>query len=197
MGRKKNPYQADPLTKRAKQAGYASRAVFKLEEIQRRFRVLNGAKRVLDLGCSPGSWSRLVMQKIGRKATLVGVDITGPEVAGFEFVHRSVVDVSADELLEVLGGKADVVLCDMAPLTTGNHLYDHVKQLELARRALELTVGVLAPGGSFVVKVFDGEDAFAFVQSAGEHFAKTKRVRPEAVRKPSREFYLVCLGFKD
>ncbi|MBT3222332.1 MAG: RlmE family RNA methyltransferase [Proteobacteria bacterium] len=195
MGRK-NPYRGDPFTKKAKEAGYSSRAVFKLEEVQRRFRILNGATRVLDLGCSPGSWSRFVVQKIGKKAKLVGVDINEPKFAGIEFIHRSVLDVSAEKLLEVLGGKAEVVLCDMAPLTTGNHLFDHVQQLELARCALELAVEVLMPGGHFVVKVFDGEDAFAFVQSARVHFAKSKRVRPEAVRKPSREFYLVCLGFK-
>ena len=83
----------------------------------------------------------------------------------------------------------------MAPRTTGNRLHDHVEQLELARRALDLAVALLAPGGAFVVKVFDGEDANAYCAQVKGHFGKLKRVRPEAVRKNSREFFAVATGF--
>jgi 23S rRNA (uridine2552-2'-O)-methyltransferase len=194
-GKKRNPYQGDPLTKAAKADGFAARSVFKLEEIHRRFRVIRQARRVVDLGCSPGSWAQFVMQKLPANGKLVGVDINPPAVSGFTFIERSVLDVPAEDILAALEGQADVVLSDMAPLTTGNKLGDHVAQLELADRALLLATRVLRPGGSFVVKVFDGEDTSEFVTRAKAHFAKTKRVRPEAVRTNSREFYLVCLEF--
>jgi 23S rRNA (uridine2552-2'-O)-methyltransferase len=124
------------------------------------------------------------------------VDITEPEFSGAQVLLRSVLEVSADELLDALGGPADVVLSDMAPRTTGNPLGDHVEQLMLATRAAELAKSVLRPGGHFVVKVFDGEDAHAYVQEVRADYDKHKRVRPEAVRRESREFFLVCTGFR-
>ena len=109
----------------------------------------------------------------------------------------SITDVTADALREALGGPANVVLSDMAPRTTGNPLGDHVEQLELAQRAVELGCALLRTGGHLVIKVFDGEDAPAFVQGVRPHFDRVKRVRPEAVRRESREFFLVGTGKKD
>lgn len=192
---KRNPYQGDAFTQKAKKEGFAARSVYKLTEIQKRFRPLKQGQRAVDLGCSPGSWARYVLQVVGKKGALVGVDINPPEVSGFTFLHRSVMEVTPDEIRDALGGPADVVLSDMAPLTTGMPLRDHVAQLDLARQALTLAVQTLAPGGHFVVKVFDGEDAHAYTMDVRQHFDKVKRVRPEAVRKNSREFFLVCLGY--
>lgn len=193
---RRNPWaKADRFTKAAKSAGYAARSVFKLDEIQHRHRVLSQGDRVVDLGCSPGSWSRFVLERIGGRGALVGVDITEPEFSGGTVLLRSVLEVEPDELLEALGGAADVVLSDMAPRTTGNVLGDHVEQLVLAQRAVDLARAVLRPGGNLVIKVFDGEDAHAFVQSVRPFFDKVKRSRPEAVRRESREFFLVCQGF--
>ena len=193
-GKGGNPYRGDAFTKKAKQEGYAARSVYKLSEIDRRFRVLNGRRRVVDLGCSPGSWAAYVIEKIGKKASFVGVDINPPEISGFQFLHRSVLEVTADELIEALDGRADAVLSDMAPLTMGDALRDHFAQLELATCARDLALATLAPGGHFVCKVFDGEDAHDFVMSIRPHFETVKRVRPEAVRKNSREFFLVGLN---
>jgi 23S rRNA (uridine2552-2'-O)-methyltransferase len=108
-----------------------------------------------------------------------------------------VFDLDPAAVCEMLGGPANVVLSDMAPLTTGNVLGDHVRQIELATRAMELARELLAPGGNVVVKVFDGEDAHAFVRDQRPHFVKVKRARPDAVRQGSREFFLVCLGRRE
>ena len=196
-GGKRNPWgKADRFTRKAKQEGYAARSVYKLDEIQHRHRIMKPGDKVVDLGCSPGSWSRFVLERIGRKGELVGVDIAEPEFSGGTVLLRSVMEVEASELLECLGGKADVVLSDMAPRTTGNLLGDHVEQLVLAERAVMLATEVLCPGGNLVIKVFDGEDAPAFVQSVRPFFDKIKRSRPEAVRRESREFFLIATGFK-
>jgi len=194
--RGKNPYKGDRFTKKAKGDGFEARSVYKLDEIQRRFRVLGQNRRVVDLGCYPGSWSRYAFQKVGRRGVIVGVDIEEPVGFPGTAIVRSVLEVTPEEILDALGGPADVVLSDMAPRTTGNVLGDHVRQLELAERAVDLARALLRPGGHLVVKVFDGEDAHAFVQGVRPSFDKVKRTRPEAVRQSSREFFLVCLAYQ-
>ena len=195
-GGKKNVYRgADRFTKQAKDQGFAARSVHKLDEIQRRFRVLGQSERVVDLGCFPGSWSHYAHQKIGGRGAIVGVDIEEPAPYPGTVIVRSVHEVDADEIRQALGGPADVVLSDMAPRTTGNVLGDHARQIELAQRAADLAVQLLKPGGNFVVKVFDGSDAHGFVLGLRRHFEKVKRSRPESVRRTSREFYVVCTGF--
>jgi len=192
-----NPYsKPDRFSKKARAEGYAARSVFKLDELQRRYRLFRQGQRVVDLGCFPGSWSRFLLQTVGRNGRVVGVDLQEPDLAGGHWIARSVLEVTAAELREALGAAADAVVSDMAPRTTGNRLHDHVVQIELADRALELAAELLAPGGTFVCKVFDGEDAPAFVDRVRAHFGKVRRARPEAVRKNSREFFVVAEGFR-
>jgi 23S rRNA (uridine2552-2'-O)-methyltransferase len=112
------------------------------------------------------------------------------------FLERSVLEVSADELREALGGPADVVLSDMAPFTTGDRCGDHFRQVALAQVGLDRAIQVLRVGGHFCVKLFDGQDIPAFTKGMRKHFDKTRRIKPEAVRGTSVEFYLVGLGFK-
>ena len=157
--------------------------------------MLGQGDRVVDLGCFPGSWSRYAQQKIGRRGTLVGVDLDTPVGLRGTFIERSVLDVTADELLEALGGKADVVLSDMAPRTTGDRFGDHVRQVELAGVGLERAIATLKSGGHFCVKIFDGADAPAFSTLMRSHFKKVRRLKPEAVRGSSVEFCLVGLEF--
>ncbi len=185
----------DKFAKAAREQGFEARSVFKLEEINKRTRLLRQGDRVVDLGCFPGSWSRYVQQKIGRRGVLVGVDLQTPIGLRGTFVERSVLEVSAEELREALGGAADVVLSDMAPLTTGDRFGDHVRQVALAQVGLERAVEVLRPGGHFCVKLFDGEDVPAFTKGMRTHFKKVRRLKPEAVRGTSVEFYLVGLDF--
>lgn len=200
MGRRRrgkhNPYRrADHFTQQARSEGYAARSVYKLTEIQRRFQPLRPGGRVVDLGCSPGSWWRYAAQIVGPGGIVVGVDIDEPQTTPGPLILRSVLEVTPEEVREALGGPADVVLSDMAPRTTGDTFGDHVRQLELARRALLLAHALLQPGGTFVCKIFDGEDAPAFVAELRRSFGRVKRVRPEAVRQQSREFFVVATGF--
>lgn len=192
-----NPYKKpDRFTKKARAEGYAARSVYKLDEVQRRFRLFKPGQRVVDLGCYPGSWSRFLLRQVGRRGRVVGVDLEQPDLAGGHWIHRSVFEVEAEELRAALEGPAHVVVSDMAPRTTGNRLFDHVQQIELADRALVLATELLAPDGSFVAKVFEGEDAPAYCARVKARFGKMKRVRPEAVRKNSREFFVVAQGFR-
>jgi len=168
--------------------------VYKLEEVNKRFGVIPRNGRVLDLGCSPGSWSNFVKQVGGADTHLVGIDLTA--VGGYrgtQFVD-SVFDVSVADIREALGGGADFVMSDMAQATSGNRFTDHVRQVELAEQARVLAAALLVPGGSFVVKVFEGEDAPALVERIRTDFAQTKRVKPKAVRKESVEFFVVGIG---
>jgi 23S rRNA (uridine2552-2'-O)-methyltransferase len=195
--RGKNPYaRPDRFTQRAKEEGYEARSVFKLAEIQQRARLLGPGQAVLDLGCSPGSWSRYAAKEVGRRGVVVGVDLTEVADPVGPVLVRSVLEVTDEELLAALGRPPDVVLSDMAPLTTGDTFGDHVRQLELARAAALIAQRLLRPGGAFVVKVFDGEEVPDFLASLRPDYREVRRVRPEAVRQASREFFLVALGRK-
>ena len=187
--------QADHFTRQAKEEGYAARSVFKLAEMDARWRLVPRGGRMVDLGCAPGSWSRYLRQRGGDAAVLVGVDLT--EVADFPgiFLCESVYDVGAARLRELLGGPADLVVSDMAPSTTGARTTDHLQQVALAEQALALARELLAPGGAFVAKVFDGGDAPAYVAAVRACFSDFRRARPQATRTESREFFVVARGY--
>ncbi len=182
----------DHYTKKAKNDGFAARSVYKLEEIQNKWRVIASGDKILDLGCAPGSWSRYAKQKVGVKGKVVGVDIQ--EVSGFvgEFLLASVYDLDLEEVASLLGGPPDVVISDMAPATTGDRFTDHFRQIELATAALEIAVNTLAPNGHFVAKVFDGQDAPAFIQECRTRFKQVRRLKPKATRGRSVEFFVVA-----
>ncbi|MCB9676552.1 MAG: RlmE family RNA methyltransferase [Alphaproteobacteria bacterium] len=194
---KKNTYKTgDRFNKQAKEEGYRARSVYKLSEAQKRFRILAQGQRVLDLGCAPGSWARYAKEVVGGRGTVLGLDLQHvPSLAGVELLQADAFEVTADQLLEALGGPADVVLSDMAPSTTGDRFGDHVRQIRVARRALEIATQVLTPGGNFVCKVFDGEEAHDFVMDVRKRFDSVKRLRPEAVRQTSVEFFVIGLGY--
>lgn len=185
----------DHWTDRAKAEGFSARSAYKLDEIERKMRVLPRSGRVLDLGCSPGSWTEYVKRK-RPKCRMVGVDIQETGAYAGHFIQADILELPTQVILDALDGPADLVLSDMAPNTTGARLTDHVAQLRLATMALSVARQVLAPGGSFVVKVFDGEDAQAFTLAVRKCFTKAKRVRPEATRDQSVEFFFVATGFK-
>lgn len=184
--------RADHFTKKAKAAGFEARSVFKLEEIDQRFSLTRPDGLAVDLGCFPGSWSRYLIQ---RKMKVVGVDLKAPEFGGGRWIARSVMEVEATELLDG-PDRVDLFCSDMAPNTSGDRFTDHVRQIRLAERALSLARECLKEGGQFVVKVFDGEDAPAFQKDVATSFAEVKRVKPDATRDRSVEFFLVGKGFR-
>jgi 23S rRNA (uridine2552-2'-O)-methyltransferase len=186
------PYRTpDHYTKRAKAAGYAARSVFKLDEIASRVKLPRGGAAV-DLGCFPGSWSKWLIE---HGFAVVGVDLQAPLLAG-TWITRSVFDVDAQELAVALGGPADVVVSDMAQNTSGDRFTDHCRQIALADRALALAATLLRPGGAFVCKVFDGADAPAFTERVRARFGDVKRIKPDATRDRSVEFFLAATGFR-
>ena len=185
----------DHWTKKAKAAGFSARSVYKLEEIERRERMLPKKGRVLDLGCSPGSWSQYLRRLAGPKLHLVGLDLSKVEGYPGTFLHGNALKVSPHRLLRALDGPANLVVSDMAPFTKGHRFTDHVRQLELAQAALTLARYVLADGGDFIVKVFDGQDAHDYVQEVRQHFGRVRRIKPEATRNESVEFFVVARGF--
>lgn len=191
------PYKGrDKYAAQAKAQGFEARSIFKLEQIAAKHPVIKKGGKVVDLGCYPGSWTRYAIDAVGDHGTVVGVDFSAPRVSGATFFEASAVDVTSDQLREVLGGSATTVLSDMAPPTTGDKTGDHLRQIELARRALQVAIELLAPGGAFVCKVFEGGEAQDFVKEAKAHFGTVKRMRPDAVRKVSREWFLVALDYQ-
>jgi 23S rRNA (uridine2552-2'-O)-methyltransferase len=191
----KNPYKGpDRFTVAAKQQGYPARSVFKLEEIDRRIALLKGGMRVLDLGATPGSWMLYAAQKIGRGGKLLAVDLNPIEVPipeNAQFVLGDALALDNDALSAF--APYDVVLSDMAPNTTGNRLGDQTRSF---MRALAVAEKLCKPGGSFVGKIFMGED-FAIAKKAVKRvFDEERALRPEGTRTSSYELFLVGLGKK-
>ncbi len=185
----------DHYGKKARREGFAARSVYKLEEIDRRVGLIRKGARVLDLGCAPGSWLQYVATATGPKGRVVGVDQRPVTVPLPEHVQVLEADVfSVDPA--TLGGRFDVVISDMAPWTSGNRFTDHVRSIELCRRALALAVELLRPGGAFVCKVFEGEDVPAFVAEVRARFTDFKRIKPKGTRSESVELYFVAQGYK-
>jgi 23S rRNA (uridine2552-2'-O)-methyltransferase len=187
----------DRFHQRAQAAGFRSRAVFKLEEIDHAQNLLRSGARVLDLGCAPGSWLQYAATRIGAKGRLVGIDRaelrTG--IAGVRLVVGDVHDVSAADLLGELEA-FDVVMSDMAPDTTGIRHVDQARSEELFERALAIALETLSPGGNFVGKLFQGPDFQRLVGECRKRFAHVKLMKPESSRQFSIEMYVVGRGFK-
>lgn len=191
------PYNPrDRFYEQARKQGLRARSAFKLEEIQKRFRVLRLGGRVLDLGAAPGGWCQIAAREVGAKGFVLGVDLE--PIAPLPPPSQTwVADAFSVELLARLRleGRApyDAVLSDLAPKTSGIHGVDEARSLELAGRALALSLQVLKPAGSLVVKVFMGGDFEAFLRTCKQTFRQVRVVRPEAsVSRGSKELYLVC-----
>lgn len=193
-----NPYRKpDRFTEAAKKAGFPARSVYKLEEIDRRVRLLRVGMRVLDLGACPGSWSMYVANKIGAKGRLLAVDLE-PLVVGLpahaKFVQGDALSLDNSDL--AMFAPYDVVLSDMAPRTTGNRLGDQTRSYELFMRALAVAATLLTPGGAFVGKIFMGEDLPAARAEVRKLFEKERLIRPEGTRTVSYEVFVIAEGRK-
>ncbi len=197
MSRLRDPHQRhDAFFRKARGAGFAARSVYKLEEIDRRVRLLRTGDRVLDLGCRPGSWMQYARQVVGPHGAVVGVDrdpLPQP-IAGARVLVGDVFAVTDAELLGEL--KAfDVVLSDMAPNTTGVRATDQARSAALVEEALARAERLLAPGGAFVAKIFQGPDFEAIRKRLSARFSEVRIVKPEGSRAQSIEIYLAAKGF--
>jgi 23S rRNA (uridine2552-2'-O)-methyltransferase len=194
----KNPYaRADRFTVEAKKQGYPARSVFKLEEIDRRIRLLRAGMHVVDLGAAPGSWMLYTSQKIGRNGKLLAIDlseITVPIPENTTFVQGDALSLENDAL--AMYAPYDLVLSDMAPNTTGNRLGDQTRSYELFMRALAVAEKLLKPGGAFVGKIFMGEDFASAKKEVKRLFDEERAFKPEGTRASSYELFLVGLGRK-
>lgn len=190
-------HRHDSFHQRAKREGFAARSVFKLEEIQEKYRVLWPRARVLDLGCRPGSWLQYAGRIVGPEGKLVGLDRQplGVVIPGARIVVGDVLEVTAETLRGELDG-FDVVLSDMAPDTSGIRSLDQARSETLFERALEIAEETLEPGGAFVAKLFQGPAFKALVDRCREDFAQVATPKPQSSRKDSFELYVVATGRK-
>ena len=184
--------------KKAKRQKYAARSVYKLDEIQKKYRIIKPGSRVLDLGCAPGSWLQYAEEKVGPKGIVVGVDqkeLKKEFSSRVYFLKEDVYELDPMKLKKY-APVFDVVLSDMAPATTGIGFVDSTRSVYLAERALEIAMMVLKKGGYFLCKVFEGEDFPSFLKKYREAFERVKIIKPKASRKDSREIYLLGIGKK-
>jgi 23S rRNA (uridine2552-2'-O)-methyltransferase len=190
---------ADPFVQRAQNEGWRSRAVFKLEEIDQRERLLRPGRVCLDLGAAPGAWSQYARKQVGAKGRVVASDILPmPELAGVEFVLGDFREetVFAQLLGLVPEHGVDVVLSDMAPNLSGVDVVDQPRSMYLSELALDMAGRVLKPGGAALIKVFQGAGFTELVKGARTRFARVRLVKPEASRSRSPEIYLLAMQFR-
>jgi 23S rRNA (uridine2552-2'-O)-methyltransferase len=190
-------HKSDGYYKMAKKEGYRSRAAYKLQQMDKKFKIIKKGQRVLDLGAAPGGWSQIALQIVGESGTVVGVDLdlirpVPPAV----FIQG---DMTLDETLEAVlkhFEECDVVISDMSPNITGNYSIDQANSIYLATTALNVVRKVLRPGGNFLVKAFEGEDFQEYINKLKGSFHTVKRHSPPSSRNSSSEIYVICKGFR-
>jgi 23S rRNA (uridine2552-2'-O)-methyltransferase len=187
----------DPYVIAAKAAGYRSRAAFKLKELDEQFGLLGQVERVVDLGAAPGGWCQIVLEKRPR-AQIVAIDLLPIDaIVGVTIFEKDILDDDTEDLLlQALGGKADLVLSDMAANTVGHQATDHLRTMGLIEAGLDMATRLLRPGGNFVAKVLAGGGDGALTGALKKAFSTVKHVKPPASRKGSSEWYVVAQGFK-
>ncbi len=186
----------DPYVIAAQAQGYRSRAAFKLIELDDKFKLLRKGARVLDLGAAPGGWTQVAVQRGAHSVLALDLLPIDP-IAGATILQGDFNDPAMPEILTAaLGGKADLVMSDMAPNTTGHTATDHLRIMGLAELALDFGMEVLAEGGTFVAKLFQGGSEGTMLNTLKRHFASVKHAKPPASRKGSSELYVVATGFR-
>lgn len=185
----------------AKEQGYRSRAAFKLIQLNERFGFFRGAKYILDLGASPGGWLQVASEAVGPDGLVLGVDLEKIQDTDFENVKTIVGDILnddvVDEILRIIPSRMDVVLSDLAQNVSGSWDLDQYRQIELAKKALSVSMKVLKRDGYFVVKVFQGSEYDNFMKEMKGAFQYVKAFKPKASRKGSAELFLVAKTLKN
>ena len=196
----------DPYVQRARREGFRGRAAYKIAELDDKYRFLVPGARVVDLGCAPGGWCQVAVQRVNalgeksgkRQGTVLGVDLQEVEpIAGAEVHQLDFLADGADDLVKGwLGGEADVVMSDMAAAASGHKQTDHLRIVALCEAAAEFAYDVLAPGGTFVAKVLAGGAEGGLQARLKRDFEKVANVKPPASRSDSSEKFVVALGFR-
>jgi 23S rRNA (uridine2552-2'-O)-methyltransferase len=183
----------DYYFKRAKEEHYLARSVYKLDEINRRYRILRKGSSVLDVGCAPGSWSQYMLKKIG-PGRVMGIDIKKSVTVSdprFSYLQKNLFNIDR-EFFQENADSFDVITSDAAPKTTGQKFTDHQNSLSIVRRVFEISNSVLKDGGTVVAKVFQGEDLKEFVDSVRERFERIDLCKPKSSRKESSELFIIA-----
>jgi len=188
----------DHYSRRAKKERFPARSVYKLQEIQRKHHLIKKGDKVLDLGCAPGSWLLYAANLTGNKGQVVGIDLkpVAEKVPPHVRIYNGDILTLDDRFFESLGKDFNVVVSDMSPATTGNKHVDSARSFNLCQAALSIAQTLLIPGGSFVCKIFQGEDFKEFSDSVRSVFKSLKIFKPQASRKASKEIYIIGLGKK-
>lgn len=188
----------DPYVAEAQRQGYRSRAAFKLIQLDEKFKFLGKGKTIVDLGCAPGGWTQIAVQRNKGSGQVVGLDILPTEpIVGATLIQQDfTTEDAADKLKALLNGKADIVMSDMAANTTGHQQTDHLRTIALVELAYDFAKDVLNDGGIFIAKVFKGGAEADFLAEIKKNFARVVHFKPDASRKTSPEEYLVAIGFR-
>jgi 23S rRNA (uridine2552-2'-O)-methyltransferase len=187
----------DPYVQKARADGWRSRAAFKLIELDAKFTLLKGVRRVVDLGIAPGGWSQVVRQK-APAAKVVGIDLlpTEPIEGVTIFEMDFMADAAPAALAAALDGAPDLILSDMAANTVGHKQTDHLRTMGLVETSVDFAITQLAPGGALVAKVFAGGTDTVLLALLKRNFTSVKHAKPPASRKDSSEWYVIAQGFK-
>jgi len=192
-------HESDPYVRQAREQGWRSRAVFKLEEIQRSDRLIRPGMTIVDLGAAPGGWSQFAARLLDGRGRIIALDLLPmPELAGVEFIEG---DIESTEVVDLLharldGHQADLVMSDMAPNMMGIADVDHDRSMQLVELALDFACRTLRPGGDFLAKVFQGRGFQPLVVQLRERFETVKLRKPEASRRRSAEVYVLARGYR-
>lgn len=190
----------DHFFHKAKKENFLARSVYKLEEIDERFKILSKGDQVIDLGYHPGSWIQYTSEKIGKDGLVVGSDIKeiNNKLLNLSNVRLFQKDVFSIENMAELGisDQFDVVLSDMAPNTTGIQSVDQIRSLNLVEMVFSLLPRFLKPGGNLVIKVFESNDAQVFLKTKRKNFLEFHNLRPKSVRSVSKEYFVIGKNFR-
>jgi 23S rRNA (uridine2552-2'-O)-methyltransferase len=182
----------------SKKEGYRSRAAYKLIEINNKFSFLKLGQKIVDLGAAPGGWSQVASNIIGKNGKVIAIDLLDiPSIDNVDFIQGDFCSSdSVEKLLSMLNGKANIILSDMAPNTTGHKTTDHLRIMDLCERVFEFAKTCLEIDGTLVIKIFQGGATSSVLSEIKKSFKDVKHFKPEASRKESSEVYLVARGYR-
>lgn len=185
---------------KAKEDNFAARSIYKLEEIDQKYKIIKAGMKVLDLGAAPGSWSQYLSQKVGEKGRVLGVDLirVALTLPNAVFIHADLRDINLDQIFIDNGFDPyfDGVFSDMAPKTTGIRFTDQARSMELCELALNVADRFLKPGGNFVCKFFHSDEFAELKKMMEARFGRVEVLRPKSTRKESKEIFLIGISKK-